>query len=158
LFPVVVNVARPGGSIASADLDVNCVPIVKKEEVLTIFAAFVPVAAVPPPPPRPPDPIPEPNPNPQPNPQSNPQAGFAAQEQQQPQVALAGQEGAVAPDVAEEGAASEDFFMSDNSESRIPPVGFIFTTGAITAVGGYVLVTRGRTRTAHARNRRGRGR
>jgi hypothetical protein len=158
LFPVDVRVSRPGSAIASADLNVNCVPIVKKAEVLPLLAAIIPVAAVPPPPPRPPDPVPEPNPNPQPNPQGNPQTGFAAQEQQQPQVALAGQEGAgVEPDVAAE-SAPDEFFMSDNSESRVPPVGFIFTAAAITSLGGYLLVTNQRTRTAHARNRRDRRR
>jgi len=156
LFPVRVSVSRPGASVAGAALDVRCVPVVKKEPDYFPFPAFVPVAAVPPPPPRPPDPVPEPNPNP--NPQQNPQAqaGFAAQKQHQPQVALAGQE-APAPDVAEEGA-SEEFFMSDARQSRVPPVAFIFTTGAITAVGSYLLLARQRTQTAHARNRRNRRR
>ena len=155
-FPVRVSVSRPGASVAGAALDVRCVPVVKKEPDYFPFPAFVPVAAVPPPPPRPPDPIPEPNPNP--NPQQNPQAqaGFAAQKQHQPQVALAGQE-APAPDVADEGA-SEEFFMSDARQSRVPPVAFIFTTGAITAVGSYLLLARQRTQTAHARNRRNRRR
>ncbi|HVF06764.1 MAG TPA: vWA domain-containing protein [Frankiaceae bacterium] len=52
------------------------------------------VAFVPPPPPPPapvpnPQPNPNPNPNPQPNPQLNPNAGFATQEEQQVQLALA---------------------------------------------------------------------
>ena len=160
LFPVTVGVSRPGVFVADAAMDVRCIPLpTEPKEELFVFSAFVPVAAVPPPPPRPPDPIPEPNPNPQPNPQQNPQAqaGFAAQEQQQPQVALAGQEAVPGPDVAEEGA-SEDYFMSDNSRSRVPPLAFIFTTASITAVGGYVLLTRQRTQTAHARNRRDRRR
>ena len=158
LFPVQVSVSRPGSLVASADLDVRCVPVVKKEPEAFPLAVFVPVAAVPPPPPRPPDPVPEPNPNPNPNPQQNPQAqaGFAAQKQQQPQVALAGQEGAAAPDTAEN--AADEFFMTDHSDSRVPPLAFIFTTGAVTAIGGYVLLTRQRTQTAQARNRRNRRR
>jgi photosystem II stability/assembly factor-like uncharacterized protein len=153
-YPTAIEVFRPGRPVASADLDVTCVPIIKEERP-PLIAAFVPVAAVPPPPPRPPDPIPEPNPNPQPNPQGNPQTGFASQEQQQPQVALAGQEGEPVADVADEGV-SDEYFMRDNSESRVPPVGFIFTAGAISAAGGYVLLTNKRPRTAHARNRRDR--
>lgn len=158
VFPIEVGVASYSRTFASAELDVVCVPIMEKAEVLTLFSAFVPIAAVPPPPPRPPDPVPEPNPNPQPNPQQNPQAqaGFAAQEQQQPQLALANQEGAAAPEVASEGAAADDFYMSDNSERRIPPIGFIFTTATITCLGGYLVMARERTRTAPARNRRGR--
>lgn len=159
LFPVKVGVSRPGSLVASATLDVKCTPVVKKEPEAFPLAVFVPVAAVPPPPPRPPDPVPEPNPNPNPNPQQNPQtqAGFAAQKQQQPQVALAGQEGAPGPDVAEDSAADE-FFMTDHTDSRVPPVAFIFTTGAVTAIGGYVLLTRQRSQTAQARNRRHRRR
>jgi hypothetical protein len=152
-FPVTVAVERNGAPLADAALEVVCVPIIRKPEPTTVplFAAFVPVAAVPPPPPRPPDPVPEPNPNPQPNPQQNPQAGFVAQEQQQPQLALAGQEGP-AEDVATEGAADE-FFMSRYQESRIPPLGFIFTAASVTSLAGYVLITQRRTRTAHVGSR-----
>jgi hypothetical protein len=155
-FPVRVAVQRSSTALGEGTLEVTCVPPPSPPEPAVVFAAFVPIAAVPPPPPRPPDPIPEPNPNPQPNPQQNPQAqaGFAAQEQQQPQVALAGQEsGAHQP--AKEGASTDEYMYS-RRESRIPPVGFIFTAAAISSVYGYVLVSRTRTRTAHVQNRRSR--
>lgn len=157
-FPTRVSVGRSGSTIAEASLEVVCVPLIKKPDPVPLFAAFVPLAAVPPPPPRPPDPVPEPNPNPNPQPQQNPQAqhGFAAQEQQQPQVALAGQEGAVNNPAAEE--AADEFYMSRHNESRVPPVGFIFTAAAMTSVGGYLLVTQRRTRTAQVGNRRSRRR
>jgi hypothetical protein len=155
LFPVNVAVERSTTPLGDGTLEVMCVPPPAPKEPPPLLPAIVPIAAVPPPPPRPPEPIPEPNPNPQPNPQHNPQAqaGFAAQEQQQPQLALAGQEG-VAPDVAEEGAQSDEFMASSHQESRVPPVAFIFTTAAMTSAFGYVLVTRNRTRTAHASRRR----
>jgi hypothetical protein len=142
--------------LASASLTVVCkpVPVVEKKEI-PILATVIPIAAIVPPPPRPPEPVPEPNPNPQPNPQQNPQAqtGFAAQEQQQPQVALAHQEGPPV-DVADEPIVDE-YFMSSRRTSRIPPIAFVFAAGTITSVFAYAIARR-RFDLAGARNRRGR--
>ena len=151
-YPLTVGVTRTGGFLEQAMLTVVCDPPPGRKEFTTLFPAIVPVAAVPPPPPRPPDPIPEPNPNP--NPQQNPQtqAGFAAQEQQQPQVAVAHQQ-APGLDVAEQGATDE-YLMTSREESRVPPVGFVFAAGAITSLYAFAAVSRGRVRTAHVRDKR----
>ncbi len=154
-YPLRVAVNRRGGPLGTADLTLVCDPRPgpKKDRVLPFLTAFTPVAAVLPPPPRPPDPVPEPNPNPQPNPQQNPQgqAGFAAQEQQQPQVALAHGN----PPEATEQIATEDHFMTARRESRVPPVGFVFAAGAITSLFAYMAArTTVRTQGAHGRRRR----
>lgn len=159
-YPLDVSVGGDRGALARASLQVTCVPRPVEPEPILPLPLFVPVAVVPPPPPRPPDPIPEPNPNPNPNPQQNPQAqaGFAAQEQRQPQLAVAHQVPPV-EDAAAEGVRIDDFRMTAHDEqSRIPPVGFIFTAGGITALYAYAALVRGNPRLAHARNRRARRR
>lgn len=152
-FPIDLSVTQRGIALGQSELTVVCKPIVKREGP-PIAAPFVPLAAIAAPVPRPPDPIPEPNPNPQPNPQHNPQAqaGFAAQEQQQPQVAVAHNE-VIVPEAAEQ-PATDEYMMSAHDESRVPPLAFVFATAGITAVYAYSVLTRTRTRTAHARNRR----
>ena len=158
--PLTVAVNRRGGVLADASLNVSCVPRRDPEPDPVLFVApFVPVAAVPPPPPRPPDPVPEPNPNPNPNPQQNPQAqaGFAAQDQRQPQLAVAHQ-APPAEEAAAEGVRIDEFNMTAHDESRIPPVGFIFAAGAVTSIYAYAALARGKPRLAHARNRRARRR
>jgi hypothetical protein len=155
-YPLDVTVSRRGGALGSASLTVVCKPR-PQDEPVPILPVFTPIAAVLPPLPRPPDPIPEPNPNPQPNPQQNPQAGFAAQEQQQPQVALAQQEGPALP-VEEEGASDEYFATARHHESDIPPLAFIFAAAGITSAYAFAALARQRTRTAHVGNRRQRRR
>ena len=150
-YPLRVAVSRPTGALADAFLTLVCDPPVKEAPV-PLLPVFTPIAAVLPPLPRPPDPIPEPNPNPQPNPQQNPQAGFAAQEQQQPQVALAQQEGPALP--VEEETVTDEYFATRHQESGVPPLAFIFAVAGITSVYAYAVATRARTRTAHAGNRR----
>ncbi|MGH2757905.1 MAG: hypothetical protein ACRDI3_08965, partial [Actinomycetota bacterium] len=150
--PLNVTVARRGGALGAASLTVVCKPR-PGEEPTPILPVFTPIAAILPPLPRPPDPIPEPNPNPQPNPQQNPQAGFAAQEQQQPQVALAQQQGPELP-VEEESASDEYFATARHHESDIPPLAFIFAAAGVTSVYAFAALARRRTRTAHAGNRR----
>lgn len=159
-YPLDVVVDGERGALAQASLEVTCVPRPVEPEPVLPLSLFVPVAVVPPPPPRPPDPIPEPNPNPNPNPQQNPQAqaGFAAQEQRQPQLAVAHQVPPV-ENAAAEGVRIDDFQMTaHDQQSRIPPVGFIFTAGGITALYAYAALVRGNPRLAHARNRRARRR
>jgi hypothetical protein len=155
-YPMSVRVSRRGGALGSASLTVVCNPR-PHEEPTPILPVFTPIAAILPPLPRPPDPIPEPNPNPQPNPQQNPQAGFAAQEQKQPQVALAQLQGPELP-VEGETASDEYFATARHQESDIPPLAFIFAAAGITSAYAYVVLARPRTRTAHAGNRRRRRR
>ena len=156
-YPLSVEAARRGGVLGSASLTVVCTPRPGRGPVPP-FPVFTPIAAIIPPLPRPPDPIPEPNPNPQPNPQQNPQAGFAAQEQQQPQVALAQQDGPAVPVEEEEAAGDEYFATARHQETGVPPLAFIFAAAGITSAYAYVALTRQRTRTAHAGARPGRRR
>lgn len=150
-YPLTLRVNKPGVTLAQASLTVVCKAPKAPKPVVPLLSIFVPVAAIPPPPPRPPDLVPEPNP--QPNPQSNPQAqaGFAAQEQQQPQVAIAEQ--ASEPEAAEE-RATEELFMTAHEEERVPPFAFVFATAVITSIYGYITVVQPRTRTAFAGRRR----
>lgn len=152
-YPLVVQVSQRGAPLGVATASVVCVPRPEPPEPNPLLQVFTPIAAIVPPFPRPPDPIPEPNPNPQPNPQQNPQAGFAAQEQQQPQVALA-QERGPAPSVEEETASDEYLATARDQESPVPPVAFIFAVAGITSAYAYSVMTRSRIRTAQARNRR----
>lgn len=94
--PVRITAMRAGREIVATTATVECVAPRRPEPPPAPVVPPALVAAIIPPPPPPPAPVPQaqpnlnPNVNPNPNPQLNPNAGFAAQEEQEIQLAVAG--------------------------------------------------------------------
>ena len=144
---------RAGREVVATTATVECVAPRKPEPPPPIVPPAVVAALVPPPPP-PPAPVPQVNPNinpninPNPNPQVNANSGFAAQEEQEIQLAVAGNDFVYRPE--------EDYAMTglDRSGPPVPALAWAVAfamTGA--AAYGMHLARRERAAPAYVRNR-----
>ena len=151
--PLSITSTIRGRQVASAGLTLECrAPIRQPPPVIPIVPIIAPALVIPVAPPAPPAQLPQSNPNP--NPQANVQPGAAAEEQQDPQLAIAGADPVAGPD-------DEVVFEKNTQEMSAvhavsttgPPPGFSYflvALATVCAAGGAVAVTRQRRAVQHA--------
>lgn len=138
-WPLTVTATAGPRALTSIPTTLVCGPAAARRLSVAPLAPAVVAAVVPPGPPNPPTNV---NANANPNPALNPNAGFATQDEEQPQVALAD---------AEQGPATDEALAMSRRSSNSDAEWMLGAAAVMTAAAaGYATRTRWRTATARA--------
>ena len=153
--PLTIGATVRGTQIATAHLTLECRALPKAPPpVIPVVPLIAPALVIPIAPPAPPAQLPQSNPNP--NPQANVQPGAAAEQQEDPQLAVAGADPVAEPDqevVFDQQSSKMEMSAVHATTTTGPPPGFEFFLVAIATVcaaGGAVAVARHRRAVQHA--------
>lgn len=140
--------------VARAFINLDCSTPPKLPPSVPVVPAVVAAVVVPVAPPAPPAQLPQQNPNP--NPQANVQPGAAAEEQEDPEVAIAGADPVAGPDDEVQFENKPDTMSMSaahaTSTTGAPPGFqlFVIALASVCAAGGAVAVARSRRAQQHA--------
>ncbi|HVF54312.1 MAG TPA: vWA domain-containing protein [Actinomycetota bacterium] len=159
--PVELVAEARGQGLDTVNAMVVCSPPDPPVPAIPPVVALIPLVL---PPPAPPQigPNPQPNPQPQGQPQGQAQGAFAAQEEQQPQLAYVQaqqlQDRAAAEEIASNRSSGERQYQmsrySDRPRDVPPEVTFLIGAAAMSLMYGCVTLARGRVQVEHVSSRR----